>query len=58
MCNLYCLADWGEQLHEQIKNLTEEEKSQIRAEFEETVDHVIELAPRILPGVEITRAKQ
>ncbi|PSO66625.1 MAG: Uma2 family endonuclease [Cyanobacteria bacterium QH_2_48_84] len=55
MCNLYCLADWGEQLHEQVKNLTEEEKSQIRAEFEETVDHVIELAPRILPGVEITR---
>ena len=47
--------DWMDKIHEQVANLTEEEKSHIRAKTGEAVDHFIKLAPQIIPGVKITK---
>lgn len=48
-------ADWWDKIHEQVENLTEEEKSHIRAKTSEAVDHFIELAPQIIPGIKINK---
>lgn len=48
-------ADWMDKVHEQVTNLTEEEKSHIRAKTSEAVDYFIALAPQIIPGIEITK---
>lgn len=49
-------ADWVQRVHQQAEQLTPEEKAQIKAKFEEAVDHFIDLAPQIIPNINITRA--